>query len=55
MRLNVCVNEMAPFGPFAAFIEGCITLFTVVAEMEVSPQGEMADPRGKEVFTVERH
>ena len=25
MRLNVCFNEMAPFGPFAAFIKGCST------------------------------
>ena len=23
MRLNVCFNEMALFGPFAALIEGC--------------------------------
>ena len=22
MRSNVCVNEMAPFGPFAAFVKG---------------------------------
>ena len=27
MRYNVCVNEMAPFGPFAAFIKGCITFY----------------------------
>ena len=25
MRLNVCFNEMTPFGPFAAFIKGCST------------------------------
>ena len=27
----------------------------VMAEMEVSPQEEMADPQGIQVFTVERH
>ena len=29
--------------------------FTVVAEMEVSSQGEMANPQGMKVFAVERH
>ena len=24
MRLNIFVNEMASFGPFSAFIKGCI-------------------------------
>ena len=51
MRLNVCFNEMALFGPFAAFIKGCVA---VMAEMEVSPQGEMANPQGINVFAVER-
>ena len=26
-----------------------------MAEMEVSPQGEMANPQGMKVFAVERH
>ena len=32
-----------------------VSTFTVVAEMEVSPQEEMATPRGLKVFTVEKH
>ena len=27
----------------------------VMAEMEISPQKEMADPQGMKLFTVERH
>ena len=54
MRLNVCVNEMAPFGPFAAIVKGCITL-TVVVEMDASPQDEMANPQGMKMFAFERH
>ena len=50
MRLNVCFNEMALFGLFAALIKGCSSY----AEMEVSPQEEMANPQGMKVFTVER-
>ena len=43
---------MALFGPFAALIKGgCIA---VIAEMEVSPQEEMAKPQGIKVFAVER-
>ena len=38
-------NEMAPFGPCAAFIKG----------FEVSPQEEMANLQGMKVFAVERH
>ena len=37
--VNVCVSEMAPYGAFSGFIEGCIS-FTAVAEMEISPQCE---------------
>ena len=51
MRLNVCFNEMALFGPFAALIKGCSSY---MAEMEVSPQEEMANPQGMKVFAVER-
>ena len=50
MRLNVCFNEMALFGPFAAIIKGV----AVMAEMEVSPQKDMANPQGMKVFAVER-
>ena len=55
MRFNVCVNEMAPFGAFLAFIKGCISFYSSVAEVEVSPQEEMVDPQGMKVFAVERH
>ena len=50
MRLNVCFNEMALFGPFAALIKAVAAM----AEMEISPQEEMANPQGMEVFAVER-
>ena len=42
---------MALFGPFAALIKGCVA---VMAEMEVSPQEEMANPQGMKVFDVDR-
>ena len=51
MRLNVCFNEMALFGLFAALIKGCVA---AMAEMEVSPQEKMANPPGMKVFTDER-
>ena len=50
MRLNVCFNEIALFEPFAALIKGR----TAMAEMEVIPQEEMANPQGMKVFAVER-
>ena len=50
MRLNVCFNEMALFGPFAALSKAA----AAKAEMEVSPQEEMANPQGMKVFAVER-
>ena len=50
MRLNVCFNEMAPFGPFAALIKDCSSY----GRMGVSPQEEMANPQGMKVFAVER-
>ena len=43
---------MALFGPFTALIKGCSR--AAMAEMEVSPQEEMANPRGMKVFAVER-
>ena len=50
MRLNVCFNEMALFGPFAALSRA----IAVMAEMEASPQGGMANSQGMKVFAVER-
>ena len=32
-----------------------VSSLTVVAEVEVSPQDEMASPQGMKVFAVERH
>ena len=53
MRLNVCfLNEMTPFGSFAQLLSRAVA---VMAEMEVSPQEEMANPQGMKVFAVERH
>ena len=42
------LNEVLPFGPFAALMTG-------MAEMEVSPQEEMANPQDNiKVFVVVR-
>ena len=48
MRLNICFNEMALFGPFAA------KAVAAMAEMEVGPREEMTNPQGMKVFAVER-
>ena len=50
MRLNVCFNEIALFGLFAALIKAVAAM----VEMEASPQEEMANPLGMKVFAVER-
>ena len=50
MRLNVCFNELALFGQFAALSK----VVAVMPEMEVSPQKDMANPQGMKVFAVER-
>ena len=51
-RLNACFfNEMAPFWSFAALL---LKGLAVMAEMEGSPQEEMANPQGMNVFAVER-
>ena len=54
MRVNVCVNEMAPFGPFAA-LSRAVAPMTGMAEMEASPQKKMSNPQCMERFAVERH
>ena len=51
MGLNACFNEMAPFKLFAALLKGVVA---VMAEMEVSPREEIANPQGTKVFDVER-
>ena len=54
MRLNVCVNERHHLGHLQ-LLSRAVPPFTVVAEMEVSPQEETANPQGVEVFAVQRH
>ena len=51
MRLNVCFNEMVPFGPLPALSRDV----AVMAEMEVSPQEKIANPQGMKVFAVGRY
>ena len=56
MRLNICVNKKAPFGPFAAFIKGCITFHSGGRNRgQPTQEEEMANPQGTKVFAVERH
>ena len=54
MRFNACVNEIAPFRPFAV-LSRVVSPLTVVVELEVSPQNEMGNPQGIQVFAFERH
>ena len=53
MRLNACVIGMAPFGLFAAFIEGCVT-FDSGGRNGGQPTRRDGQPARK-VFTVDRH
>ena len=50
MRLNVCFNEMALFG----LLQLLSKAVAAMAEMEVSPQEEMANSQGMKRFAVER-
>ena len=50
MRLNVCFNETALFGQFAALIKGCSSY----GRNGGQPTREMANPQGIKVFAVER-
>ena len=51
MRLNVCVNEMAPLGPFAAFTKGYVTFDSGVTKGGlVCARDETANPPGMKVF-----
>ena len=49
MRLNVCFNEMRYLGHLLLS-----KAVAAMAEMEVSPQEEMANPQGMKVFVVDR-
>ena len=55
MRLNVCVNEMAPFGLFASVLSRAKHRLTAMAQKEVCPRDEITDPPGTNVFTIDRH
>ena len=52
MRSNVCVNEMALFEPFAAFVKGKNSL-TAMTKKEVCPQDEISDPPGTDVLPID--
>ena len=55
MRLNACFNEMALFGPFIVLRKiRTNKAVAAMAEMEVSPQEEMANPQGMKAFAIER-
>ena len=45
---------MVPFGYFQ-FLSRAVSASTIMAEMEVSPQNEMANPQGMKVFVIDRH
>ena len=57
MYLNICVDKMAPLGPFAAAVVfGGMTFDSERTEKEVCPQEEAMDPpEGTKVFPIERH
>ena len=55
MQFNVCVNKMAPFGPFAAFIEACITFDSSDKNGGQRTRRDDSNPQGMKVFAVERH
>ena len=50
MRLNVCFNEMALFGPFVALIKGCSSY----GRNGGQPTRGDGKPARNEVFAVER-
>ena len=55
MGFNIYAIEMAPFGPFVAFITGCVAFYIIVAEIEDNPLEEMANPQGMKMFAIKRH
>ena len=54
MRLNVCVNEIALFGPCAAIVKSK-TFFDSDGSKEVCPRDEIVDPPGTTVLPIDRH
>ena len=54
LRLNIFVNEMAPFGPFPAVFKACITFDSAMIP-KMSAHETRWITRQKKVFDVERH
>ena len=52
MRLNVCVNMMAPFMHLLSMAKHPLT---AMAQKEVYPRDEIMDPLGTNVFLIDRH
>ena len=55
MRLNVCVDEMALFGPYAAVVKKAKQSLTAMVQKEVCQRDEIADPPGTAVLPIDRH
>ena len=54
IQLNVCFDEKASFGPFAAFIKGCSTCDRGGRNGR-QPTRKYANPEDMTMFAVERH
>ena len=54
MRLNVCVNEMTLYGPYAAVVEGKHSL-TAMTRKEVYPRDEIANTPRTTVLPIDSH
>ena len=55
MRLNLCVNEIALFGPYAAVVKGKTFFNSDGSKGEVCPRDEIADPPSTNVLFIDRH
>ena len=55
MLLDVFVNGMARFGPYAAVVKKGKHSLTAMAQKEVCPRDEIADPLGTAVLPIHKH
>ena len=55
MRLNVCFNEMVPFGPFPSSITKGKTPFDSDGSKGGLPMKQDVDPLGTNVFLIDKH
>ena len=53
--MNVCVNEMALFGPYAAVVKEAKHSLTAMAQKEVCPRDEITDPPCTDVLLRDIH